>query len=136
MLHKIGSFVLACIVLLSTMSFTVHKHYCGKILVDASLYTKAKTCGMEAMYDIQEGQKSSMEKKSCCSDETVVIEGQNELKTSFDQLDMPQQLWITSFVYTYIKRFVDVEQQPLLYLTHSPPERTRDIVVLYETFLI
>ncbi len=38
---------MAFVVLLSTMSFTMHMHYCGDTLVDTSYFVKAETCGME-----------------------------------------------------------------------------------------
>lgn len=44
---KISSFLLVLIVLFSTFSFTIEKHYCGDFLVDVSFTGKADGCGME-----------------------------------------------------------------------------------------
>ena len=45
--HKFISVVMAVVVLLSTMSFSVDMHYCGDMLVDFSIMEQVKTCGME-----------------------------------------------------------------------------------------
>ena len=78
--YKVFSVALALLVLFSTVSFTIEKHFCGDVLVDVSMFVEADKCGMEAM--------ESLQQKSCCKDEIEVIQGQNELKvSSFDDLD-------------------------------------------------
>ena len=47
LVFKIASFLLAVLVCLSTLSFTVDKHYCGDFLVDVSFTGDASDCGME-----------------------------------------------------------------------------------------
>ena len=46
--HKIFSVTLALLVLMSTLSFTVEKHFCGDVLVDVSVFTETQKCGMES----------------------------------------------------------------------------------------
>ncbi|MFD2563030.1 HYC_CC_PP family protein [Aquimarina rubra] len=135
MVKKIASFLLAFIVLFSTVSFTVEKHYCGRFLVDVAVFSKAKNCGMDMMnhYDDQE---SEVKKPSCCKDEIIVVEGQDELKTSFDQIAFPQQIFITSFFHSYISLFTISEEKNTTYKEYDPPELVRDILTLDETFLI
>lgn len=50
-LSKIVSSVLALLVLFSTFSFTVEKHYCGDYLVDVSYLGKADTCNSNSGVD-------------------------------------------------------------------------------------
>ena len=72
--------LMALLVLFSTVSFTVEKHFCGDTLVDVSVFSEAQKCGMEAMEILQ--------KKTCCKDEIDIVKGQDELKvSSFDDLD-------------------------------------------------
>ena len=42
-LYRTMSVLMACVVLLSTMSFTVDLHYCGDTLVDTAIFQKVKT---------------------------------------------------------------------------------------------
>ncbi|WP_299217931.1 hypothetical protein [uncultured Aquimarina sp.] len=133
--QKITSTLLACLVLLSTFSFTVEKHYCGRFLVDVAVFSKAKDCGMKMMGH-SDDQNIQMKKKSCCKDEIIVLEGQDELKVSFDQIDFSQQVFIVSYLNSYINLFSLPEEKHLVSKEYSPPERVTDILILHETFLI
>ena len=133
--YKISSACLALIVLLSTVSFTVDSHYCGDTLVDSSLFGHVETCGME----VQQQSPSSecdISKKDCCSDEQVIVEGQDTLKTSFDKLDKDQQLFVAAFIHTYIHLFFESQEDLNSYRDYTPPPLVRDIQVLDQTFLI
>ena len=69
--HKIASFLMAFVVLFSTMSFTIDMHYCGDTLVDTAIFQKAKACGMEMQKPSNEG--CAVTKKDCCNDEQVEL---------------------------------------------------------------
>ena len=45
-IYKISSFLIAIIVFLSTMSFTIDMHYCGDTLVDSAIFKKIGTLGV------------------------------------------------------------------------------------------
>lgn len=133
--YKISSACLALIVLLSTVSFTVDSHFCGDTLVDSSIFGHVETCGME----VQQQSPSSecdISKKDCCSDEQVIVEGQDTLKTSFDKLDKDQQLFVAAFIHTYINLFFESQEDLNSYRDYTPPPLVRDIQVLDQTFLI
>lgn len=133
--HKISSVCLALIVLLSIVSFTIDSHYCGDTLVDSSLFGHVETCGME----VQQQSPSSecdISKKDCCSDEQVIVEGQDTLKTSFDKLDKDQQLFVAVFIHTYINLFFESQADLNTYNDYTPPLLVWDIHVLEQTFLI
>ena len=126
---------MALLVLLSTVSFTVDSHYCGDTLVDSSIFGHVETCGME----VQQQSPSSecdISKKDCCSDEQVIVEGQDTLKTSFDKLDKDQQLFVAAFIHTYINLFFESQEDLNSYRDYTPPPLVRDIQVLDQTFLI
>jgi len=136
-LHKIASISMALIVLLSTMSFSVDMHYCGDHLVGFSLSEKVDTCMMKA-----ETSKSSSEcavvdmDMDCCSDVEVVIEGQDDVKVSFDQFTFEQQVFVASFVYSYINLFEGLDEKVVPFKDYAPPPLIRDIQILDQTFLI
>ncbi len=127
---------MACLVLFSTLSFTVEKHYCGRFLVDTAIFSKAKDCGMSVINHSNDTGKEEMKKMSCCKDEITIYEGQNELKMSFDQIDFDTQIFISSFLYSYIDLFSASEKESVFFKEYSPPELVYDILVLQETFLI
>jgi hypothetical protein len=134
-IHKIASFLMAIVVLFSTMSFTIDMHYCGDTLVDSAIFHKAEPCGME-MQKSTPSSDCNITIKDCCSNEQLVIDGQDELKISFDTLTFEQQLFVTSFVYSYINLFEGFQENVTLYRDYRPPIVIRQIYKLDETYLI
>ncbi|MEE9302319.1 MAG: hypothetical protein V3U84_00905 [Thiotrichaceae bacterium] len=136
-LRKTVSMTMALLVLFSTMSFSVDMHYCGDDLVDFSFSDKVDTCMMKADISKSSSECAVMDvKMDCCSDVEVVIEGQDDLKISFDQLTFDQQLFVASFVYTYINMFEGFDENRIPFKDKSPPPLIRDIQILDQTFLI
>lgn len=136
-LRKIASISMALIVLFSTMSFSVDMHYCGDHLVDFSLSEKVDTCMMKAELSKSSSECAVMDMEmDCCSDVEIVIEGRDDLKISFDQLTFDQQLFVASFVYTYINLFERLDENIIPFKDYSPPPLIRDIQILDQTFLI
>lgn len=128
-LHKVFSISLALLVLFSTVSFTIEKHFCGDVLVDVAMFSEAETCGMEAMEMLQN--------KSCCKDEVDVVKGQDELKlSSFEGLDLEQQQFLLAFISTYVNRFEALSQHSVPHKNYSPPNLVADIQVLDQVFII
>lgn len=128
-LHKTFSIGLALLVLFSTVSFTIEKHYCGDVLVDASVFVEAEKCAMEAQEILQ--------KKTCCKDEIDIVKGQDELKvTSFEDLDLDQQQFVTAFAFSYFNMFESLPKQIIPHKNYSPPNLVTDIQVLDQVFII
>lgn len=132
--QKIMSSLLAIVVLFSTMSFTIDIHYCGDTLVETAVFHKAEGCGMEMQNP--QTKECSIAKKSCCTDEQLVIDGQDDLQLSLKKISFEQQVFITSFVHTYISLFKDLEENVTLYTKYNPPLVIKDIFMLDETYLI
>ncbi|MDX1545278.1 MAG: hypothetical protein R3214_15195, partial [Christiangramia sp.] len=111
----------------STMSFTVDKHYCGEHLVDKAVFSKAKTCGM---------QMNAAAEDHCCTNEKVSVEGQDELKISFDSFGLHQQVFLSTFTYTYFELFESLPEQIIPFEDYSPPLLVQDIQLVDQVFLI
>ena len=127
--NKVFSSVMALLVLFSTVSFTIEKHFCGDTLVDVSMFVQAEKCAMEALEILQ--------KKTCCKDEVDIVKGQDELKVSlFDDLDFELQQFITAFTYSYISGFESLPNQLIPHKDYSPPNLVADIQVLDQVFII
>ncbi|TCK67281.1 hypothetical protein DFQ05_1055 [Winogradskyella wandonensis] len=124
------SVALAVLVLFSTFSFTVEKHYCGDNLIDVAIFSEAKSCGMEI-------ESEPKLKKTCCKDIVDVIEGQDELQSvTFDDLDFPTQVFLRAFVQAYIVNFESLPKQIIPHRDYVPPNLIRDIQLLNDVFLI
>lgn len=133
LLHKVFSISLALIVLCSTVSFTIEKHFCGNKLVDVSLFSQADKCNMGAL----EMEADEINKKSCCKDKIDVVEGQDELIVkSFDDLDADLQQFITTFAFAYFNRFEGLPQLVVPHKNYSPPILVFDKQITDQVFLI
>lgn len=134
MFHKVFSIAMAFLVLFSTASFKVEKHYCGGILIDTAVFSQAQKCKMEAF----EMGQTSITKKSCCKDVYEVIKGQDQLKLSkFEDLHLDQQYFVVvPFVYSFNDLFVNLEQQIVPHKDYSPPILVSDVQVLDQVFII
>lgn len=130
-----GSLVMAFLVLFSTMSFTVDKHFCGSVLVDKAIFSEAKTCGME-MPDTTGTEMTAEKKDRCCSNETIAVDGQDELKISFKSLDLDQEVFLSTFTYSYLNLFENLSEQIVPFRDYFPPLLVRDILVLDQVFII
>ena len=133
--QKITALLMAFVVLFSTMSFSISEHYCGEYLVDSALFSKAESCGME-LEKPSPNKDCNVKKSNCCSDVIKQFEGQSELKTDFSNLNFKQQVFITSYVYSYINLFKGLEQNIIPFKNYSPPLIVTDIQVLDQVFLI
>ena len=132
--HKIMSLVMAFVVLFSTLSFTINMHYCGDTLVETTVFNKAKGCGMEMQKPSTEG--CTITKKDCCKNEQSVVDGQDELQLAFDKISIEQQVFIASFVYTYVTLFESLEGHTSSYEDYKPPLVRKQLFKLDETYLI
>ena len=132
--HKIMSIAMAVVVLLSTMSLTFSMHYCGDTLVETAMFQKAEGCGMEMQKPSTED--CAISKKNCCNDEQVVVEGQTELQHHIDSISFEQQVFIASFIYSYINVFEGLENNVPSSGEYEPLLANRQIFKLDETYLI
>lgn len=131
--HKIFSVSLALIVLCSTVSFTIEKHFCGDTLVDVSVFAEANKCKMEAL----EMELETITKAPCCKDKIDVVKGQDELIVkTIDDLDVNQQLFVATFTYSYLNLFEGLPELVIPHKNYSPPILVTDIQVLDQVFLI
>lgn len=132
--HNILSIAMAFVVLFSTLSFTIDMHYCGGTLVETAIFNKAKGCGMDMNKPSTEG--CTITKKDCCKNEQTLVDGQDELQLHVDKISFEQQVFIASFVQTYLNLFEDLDTQASSYTTYEPPLVIRQIFKLDETYLI
>jgi len=134
-ISKIVALFLAFVVLLSTTSFTVDMHYCGDFLVDTGVFSKAETCGMEEESDAS---KNTLEfKKSCCSNEQLIVDGQEELRVnSVDFIVEKQQLFVIAFVVAYSNLFESYVKKQFPNKDYSPPNLIENTRVLHQVFII
>ncbi|WP_179351607.1 HYC_CC_PP family protein [Winogradskyella vidalii] len=131
--HKTISFVLSFLVLFSTLSLTIEKHFCGDILIDVAIFSETEKCA-DDFFEIDE---VATLKKGCCKDEIDVIEGLSEMTLkSFEDLDVLQQQVLIAYSYSYINLFEDLPNSFSPHKDYLPPILIKDIHRLDEVYLI
>lgn len=133
--RHILSFAMALLVLFSTISFTVDMHFCGQHLVDFSLYKKAENCGMAAMMSDSMNGQMDMD-MDCCSDFNLVQQGQEDLKVSFEKINFDSQLFVATFLSSYMELFKGTKENNVSHNEYPPPLLIKDVIILDQQFLI
>lgn len=123
------------VVLFSTTSFAITKHFCGDTLIDTAVFNKAETCGMEMdLASTVEG--CSVIKENCCNDQQILIDGQDEVQIQFDKISFEQKVFIASFIYSYVNLFEGLDKNVSSFEEYAPPIVTNQIYKIDESYLI
>ncbi len=132
---KILSCFMALNVLASAFSFAVAQHYCGEDLVDFSFFGKAESCGMD-MQQPSDSHQHKLQKKQCCDDETLSVQGNGDLLLSVENLSVGEHQFLVAFTYSYINLFEGLQENIVSVVHYPPPLLVKDIQILDQTFLI
>ncbi len=123
------------LVLFSTFSFTLEKHVCGGEIADYSFIGNLERCGMPDT-DHNNTDETALNKISCCQDIIETIEGSNDELAVVKELDVQQEQFITTFIYSYSNLFESLAKNNVPFKQYEPPIVTKDIQLLYDIFLI
>jgi len=132
--QKILTSGLATIVLLSTFSYSVSKHYCLNRLVDTSFLTKAESCTpVNSAIDDCESFKAV---KSCCDNEHILVEGLDNFHfEKYVQLEFDVDYSYSPQIFDF-KKIILVAKRKTLYFSYKPPPFYKSIYQLNESYLI
>ncbi len=126
---------MALLVLLSTTSWKVEKHYCMGRLMDVAFFESAENCGMDMGFDDADN-ADNISKMSCCDDEVILVEGQDNLKTSLEDFNLESQIFLTAFTNSYINLFEGITYIAIPHEKYPPPILVYDLQLLDQAFLI
>ncbi len=126
---------MALLVLVSTFSLTIEKHFCGDFLVDISYFGNSEGCA-EELGEEDCDTSETIQKKNCCKDEVEQIKGQEDLQTATKKITIEKQQFIIAFVSSYNNLFIAFKKQIVPHKNYSPPNLVADIRVLHEVFII
>jgi hypothetical protein len=134
--HKIVAIFFAQILLFSTTSFSINKHFCSDSIYSVSVLGEAEDCGMEMKScENEESGLCSFSNESCCHDVNTVVEGKTIVKTNELQIDV-NTFFLTAFAITYQNLHQSNTKTSKRYNNYISPLINKDINVLYEVFLI
>ena len=129
---NISAFLLSCLVLLSSMSIAIDQHFCGDEVIDVSYFGKANHCGMEEVSS--NSSIPSLKRDHCCKDEITFFESfLYNTEKSLSLYDLEPNLL---FLHTYFHFYNTPPLKTEYFKDFSPPDISKDIQVLYQTYLI
>ncbi len=132
-IHKSAAIAMALLVVLSTISWTVDKHLCMGRVMDVAFFHAAAPCAMEEAAAAMDDGAMDM---PCCEDESFTVTGQDDLKLSWNDLDLDTQVFLNAFGVAYLQLFVDSSDDHLPGETYPPPLLVQDLHTIYEVYLI
>ena len=123
---------LAFLVLIGTTSLTIKKHYCQQKLESISLLPTNSCCKSKAHSACKKVANSC--KKGCCSDETVHIE--NDLDLKFDESEVFSSNQIKDVKLDISSNSTNVfsKEKHANFLTYKPPIVFLNISTLFQVF--
>ncbi|MEM8926908.1 MAG: hypothetical protein AAGC45_01800 [Bacteroidota bacterium] len=100
----------------------------GRVM-DVAFFHDADSCGMEDAM-------TEMNGKHCCDDESFTVEGQDDLKLSWDEVNVNTQKFLIAFLQSYLELLVLPLGEDVPETIYPPPLLVQDLIVLHEVFLI
>lgn len=152
--YRITAIIMAFLVFLSTTGFSIDMHYCQDHLVGLSLFGKAQCCGKmkkttpchKSVNDVSKGEKAchhdkasllKSEKDDCCHNQTVSVDKSDVDSTIAYNVDLKniQMEFVAALVAVYFFNF-NTQAELQTFVPYKPPLPERDVLILYQTFLI
>ncbi len=133
-LKKIGAIIMSFVVVLSTMSFSINQHFCGDLLVESAMFSKAH-CG-NAMDKPDAEENCVILDDLCCDDEIKQVDFPNNFENYLSNLNPEQQQFVVAFTYTYLNLFNNFNKKEPISSYYKIPLVERDLNILYQTFRI
>ncbi|WKB82272.1 hypothetical protein QYR09_04390 [Cellulophaga lytica] len=131
LLHKITTFALAFLVLISTVSFAVEKHFCCGELVSVSVYPEDFGCGESAFI-----QTENTTEDSCCKGILEAVKGQDRLTFSTDKKEKVITQYVVTSILNLVTSNVSVLEQKTSEKKYAPPLLVQNIQVAHQVFII
>lgn len=135
--HKIVAILMVTILMVSTTSFSIYKHFCGDNLVEVSRYETRSCCPSEEdEHSKKTSNELSFSEKECCKNETEISEPPTLDNSKNFKLIKNQLVFVTSFYYSFIEKNEDFDSKTNFYNNFSPPEIVLNKQVQFQSFLI
>lgn len=131
LVHKITTIALALLVLLSTVSFAVEKHFCCGELVSVSVYPEDFGCGESAFLSA-----NNVTENNCCTGILEAVKGQDRLTVASDKNEnVITKYVVTSISYSSPSTEIVFHQKARI-TNYVPPLLVQDVQVAHQVFRI
>ena len=133
LLHKILALSLAVLVMFSTLSFSVEKHYCSTNLVDIDILFS----GEKTQKDCFGNELINKTESSCCNDVVEFVEGQELIQNNnVKDYQYSDYQFFSALSYKYNYIFVGLPKSVRPNDDYAPPILVEDRTIKHQIFLI
>ncbi|SDX48528.1 hypothetical protein SAMN05444411_10635 [Lutibacter oricola] len=134
-IRKILAVCMVAILMLSTTSFSVYKHFCGGNLVDVSNYETVDDC-CDVVIKSSKTDSLNFSAEDCCKNESAEKEPLHFDSNEVVKIKKSQVIFIASFYSTFIKKATKLTTSNKFYANLLLPKITQNRQVLFQSFLI
>ena len=147
--YRIFSLSLAILVFFSSVGLTIDMHYCQGELKSVSFVGKAKSCHNTQLSStvkmcphhqkmMDNGKEVSAEQNDCCKNNTVRFQSDDDKNLVLSDMIMHNVTlnFVVAFVATLYSDNIHSMNGSSIFKVYHSPLISRDIYVLYETFII
>ncbi|MFD1294370.1 hypothetical protein ACFQ5N_11035 [Lutibacter holmesii] len=130
-INKIAAVLMTFVVLLSTMSFTIHQSYCEDNLVATTLSTNVQS------HQIETEKSCCSTSETCCKHKDIVFEGKNEiLFYKVEKVSLKDQFFTFNLPNYRFQNF-KIWLLPIIAVKeYAPPNLVEDIQTIHQVFII
>jgi len=136
-LKNIANLFLALLVLITSLGFTLNKHYCGGELRNIAINKNVELCAMcQKVANLPDCHKQEKESKPCCENEKDEVKPENYNVSQKVELDN-NQLFFIAYTYVILDNIHNVNTElESEFIAPSPPLIERDIPIAVQSFLL
>ncbi|WKN44801.1 HYC_CC_PP family protein [Tunicatimonas pelagia] len=132
--------VLALLILISSVGFSVNMHFCMGELVSVSLFGEAEPCAMAASEpSCHASDTAKISKMDCCQDSSFSVKSEAEAATSYT-VEIPRSALTSLVLLPFLPLDFLLPTTSILtdypYLAYKPPLLSQDVPVLVQSLLI
>ena len=135
--YRLISFALACLLLCTSFSYSIHLHFCQNSLAGISFFEISESCNSDSKCSSKQNEKESEEEKKCCHNEKVQI---SVLDVDFtivylgEYPDLHHPLFSNNTIDSEYKATIKESQTYSSY--RPPPGPDINLQILFQSFLI
>jgi len=147
--YRIFALTMAFLMFFTSVGFSIDMHFCQDKMKSFSLFGKAKNCYELTNVKMPDGDSSvkesilpgkttcSVKRKNCCENKTLKFEldTDSEVQLSSFLISKELQDFVVAYVLVFIKSTC-TDQVQTSFEHYNPPIISKDIPVLFETFLL
>ena len=135
--YRVISLLLASMMFLTSMTYSVDLHYCKGLLKSFSLIGEAKSCH-SGTRQCKNHPVADVDDRGCCSSQHVIVDDLDENYPSpsiieYSDIEMP----LVAVAYLLLASCsIEGDSELNISFDTGPPQLSREFYVLYETYLL